>query len=77
MFHVLALCRDLRRPGSSPVKTESEQPSGVHGSLKTCVVVKLEKTQGGPEQRSTADKPTLLSKPVAELHHQPVNYKEV
>ncbi|XP_013859717.1 lysine-specific demethylase 7A [Austrofundulus limnaeus] len=54
------IIRDLRRPGSSPVKTEDEQPSGVHGSLKSCVVVKLEKTQGGPEQRSTAEKPTLL-----------------
>ncbi|XP_022059401.1 lysine-specific demethylase 7A [Acanthochromis polyacanthus] len=49
------IIRDLRRPGSSPVKTEAERSSVGHGPPKSCVDVKLERTQD-----STVDKPTLL-----------------
>ncbi|XP_017267163.1 lysine-specific demethylase 7A isoform X2 [Kryptolebias marmoratus] len=52
--------RIIRRPESSPVKTEGEQSSAGHSPTKSCVAVKLEKTPGGQEQRSAAEKATLL-----------------
>lgn len=57
----MCVCRDLRRPASSPVKTEGERPSVGQSPPKTCVDVKLERTQDGQEQHSLVDKPTLLS----------------
>lgn len=58
----------MRRPGSSPVKTEGEQSSVGQGPPKSCVDVKLERTQDSQEQHSMVEKPTLLSKsPETEL----------
>lgn len=58
--------RDMRRPGSSPVKTEGERPSV--GPPKSCVDVKSERTRHSQEQHSTDEKPTLFSKsPVAAI----------
>uniref|UniRef100_A0A1A8LRF1 Jumonji C domain containing histone demethylase 1 homolog D n=1 Tax=Nothobranchius pienaari TaxID=704102 RepID=A0A1A8LRF1_9TELE len=54
------ISRDLRRPGSSPVKTRSEQSPVGHGPPKSCADVKLEQTQDSREQRSTDEKATLL-----------------
>uniref|UniRef100_A0A3P8TZL4 Lysine-specific demethylase 7A n=1 Tax=Amphiprion percula TaxID=161767 RepID=A0A3P8TZL4_AMPPE len=54
------IIRDLRRPGSSPVKTEGERSSVGHSPPKSCVDVKLERTQDSQEQHSTVEKPTLL-----------------
>nr|XP_020472405.1 lysine-specific demethylase 7A [Monopterus albus] len=54
------IIRDLRRPGSSPVKMEDEHSSVCHGPPKSCVGVKLERTQDGQEQHSTVKKSTLL-----------------
>ena len=50
----------MRRPGSSPVKTEGERSSVGQGPPKSCVDVKLERTQDSHEQHSTVEKPTLL-----------------
>lgn len=66
MFHhlnmCLCACRDMRRPGSSPVKTEGERSPVGQGPPKSCVDVKSERTHDGQEQHSTVDKPTVLSK---------------
>ncbi|XP_041819589.1 lysine-specific demethylase 7A isoform X1 [Chelmon rostratus] len=55
------IIRDMRRPGSSPVKTEGERSPVGQGPPKSCVDIKLERTQDGQELHSTVDKPTLLS----------------
>ncbi|XP_029350809.1 lysine-specific demethylase 7A [Echeneis naucrates] len=54
------IIRDMRRPASSPVKTESERSSAGHSPPKSCVDVKSERTQDGEEQHSLVEKPTLL-----------------
>ncbi|XP_078137525.1 lysine-specific demethylase 7A isoform X2 [Sander vitreus] len=53
------IIRDMRRPGSSPVKTEGERPSV--GPPKSCVDMKSERTRHSQEQHSTVEKPTLFS----------------
>lgn len=58
----ISFCRDMRRTGRSPVKTESEQSSVCQSPLKTCVDVKSERIHDSQEQHSTVDKTTLLSK---------------
>ncbi|XP_041833292.1 LOW QUALITY PROTEIN: lysine-specific demethylase 7A [Melanotaenia boesemani] len=54
------IIRDLRKPGSSPVKTEGEWLSVGQSPPKSCVDVKSERTQDCRDQHSTAEKPTLL-----------------
>ncbi|XP_047431344.1 lysine-specific demethylase 7A isoform X2 [Mugil cephalus] len=54
------IIRDLRRPGSSPVKTEGEQSSVGKGPPKSCVDVKAERTHESREQHSTDEKAALL-----------------
>ncbi|GAA6221083.1 lysine-specific demethylase 7A isoform X1 [Lates japonicus] len=54
------IIRDMRRPGSSPVKTEGERSSVGQGPPKSCVDVKSERTQDSQEQHSMVEKPTLL-----------------
>ncbi|XP_042367625.1 lysine-specific demethylase 7A isoform X2 [Plectropomus leopardus] len=53
------IIRDMRRPGSSPVKTEGERSSV--GPPKSRVDVKSERTQDSREQHRTVEKPTHLS----------------
>lgn len=56
----------MRRPSSSPVKTEGERSPVGQGPPKSCVDVKSERTHDSQEQHSTVEKSTLLSKsPVA------------
>lgn len=43
------------------MKTESEPSAVCPLPPKSCVEVKSERTQGGPEQHGTVDKPALLS----------------
>ncbi|XP_060932313.1 lysine-specific demethylase 7A isoform X2 [Limanda limanda] len=52
------IIRDMRRPGSSPVKTEDERSSVGQCPPKSCVDVKSEWTQ---EEHSTVDRPSLLA----------------
>lgn len=57
----LPVSRDLRRSGSSPVKTEGERSPVGQGPPKSCVDVKSERTHDGQEQHSTVEKPKLFS----------------
>ncbi|XP_067347310.1 lysine-specific demethylase 7A isoform X2 [Channa argus] len=54
------IMRDMRRPCSSPVKSEGEQSSVCQGPPKSRVDVKSERTRDGREPQSLDDKPTLL-----------------
>ncbi|KAM4569331.1 lysine-specific demethylase 7A [Odontesthes bonariensis] len=54
------IIRDLRRLGSSPIKTEGEWSPVGHSPPKSYVDVTSERTEDSQEQHNTLEKPTLL-----------------
>ena len=52
----------MRRPATSPIKTEDERIPIGQPPPRSCVDVKSQRTQDSREQHSTVEKPALLSK---------------
>ncbi|KAM4523685.1 lysine-specific demethylase 7A [Fundulus diaphanus] len=70
------IIRDLRRPVSSPVKSEGEQSSVGQSPPKSCADVKLETTEGGAAEKAALC-PGRLERAKAELREEASGHSSV